>query len=133
MKTQKGSMIVITVIIIVAITAGVFGWMFAKNSQAPAQQILTTQVTTQPVVPVTQNQQVIQATKSDTAISKSTTQDNNSIIPTPAVAVNTKNSIGINTRAGYNSAISLIKNKGNFELRDMIFTKYFSEADKNKT
>lgn len=58
-------------------------------------------------------------------------------VPAPAlpaiIVTNTKNSIGMNTRLGYDSAVNLLKNKGDFELRDMIFTKYFSEADKGKS
>jgi len=50
----------------------------------------------------------------------------------PLIVANTKNSIGISTRDGYNLAINLLKNKGHFELRDMIFTKYYSEPDKDK-
>ena len=44
MKNKQGNVAVVAVIIIiVAITAGVVGWMFAKKSQAPAPQIATTQ------------------------------------------------------------------------------------------
>jgi hypothetical protein len=39
MKTQKGNVVVIAaIIVIVAVTAGIIGWMFAKNSQAPTSQ-----------------------------------------------------------------------------------------------
>ena len=42
MKNKKGNIVVITVIIIiVAITAGVIGWLFAKKSQMPIQQNIT--------------------------------------------------------------------------------------------
>lgn len=51
MKTQKGNVAVITlIIIVVAITAGVIGWLFVKNSQTPVQQ---TEVA-RPTAPVTQ-------------------------------------------------------------------------------
>lgn len=56
MKNKKGNVAVITVIVvIVAITAGVVGWMFAKKSQAPAPQINAIQPTAQ-TTPVAQNQ-----------------------------------------------------------------------------
>ncbi len=44
MQNKKGNVAVITVIIvIVAITAGVIGWMFAKISQAPVQKMVENQ------------------------------------------------------------------------------------------
>ncbi|MDD5464630.1 MAG: hypothetical protein PHP62_05775 [Candidatus Moranbacteria bacterium] len=46
MKNKKGNAAVIAIIIvIVAITAGIVGWMFAKKSQAPDQQKVATQPT----------------------------------------------------------------------------------------
>jgi len=51
-QPQKGNTTVIAVIVVVvAITAGIIGWILAKNSQAPAQQ-----ATTQPSTPVAQTQ-----------------------------------------------------------------------------
>ena len=45
MKNKKGNVVMVALIIaIVAITAGVIGWMFAKKSQAPSSQITTSQV-----------------------------------------------------------------------------------------
>lgn len=45
-QNQKGNMAVVAAIIaIIAITAGVIGWKFAKKSPAPAQQAVVTQST----------------------------------------------------------------------------------------
>lgn len=53
MKNKQGYVAVIAlIIVIVAITAGVVGWMFAKKSQAPVQQAAATQ----PTAPVAQTQ-----------------------------------------------------------------------------
>ena len=57
MKNKKGNVAVITIIVvIVAITAGVVGWLLAKNSQAPAPQSIAVQqpATTTPVTQQTQ-------------------------------------------------------------------------------
>ena len=44
MKNKKGNVTVIAlIIVIVAITAGFVGWMFAKKSQAPVQQTVVSQ------------------------------------------------------------------------------------------
>ena len=57
MKNKKGNIAVIAIIIvIVAITAGVSSWMFAKKSQIPTPQV----VATQPTVPVAQTQPAVQ-------------------------------------------------------------------------
>jgi hypothetical protein len=63
MKNKKGNVAVIAlIIVIVAITAGAIGWIFAKKTQAPVQQaaviqpvsVEKTQPATQPAVPIAQ-------------------------------------------------------------------------------
>ena len=51
MKNRKGNVAVIAVVIVtIAITAGVVGWMFAKKTQAPVpQQLAVTQSSAQQV------------------------------------------------------------------------------------
>ena len=58
MKNKKGNVVMVALIIaIVAMTAGVLGWMFAKKSQAPFQkEVATTQQVTP--TPVTQTQSI---------------------------------------------------------------------------
>jgi len=61
MKNKKGNIVIITIIIIVvAITAGVVGWKFAKKSQAPETQVATTQ----PVATVPQMESMVTETQS---------------------------------------------------------------------
>lgn len=57
MKTQKGNIAAVAlIIVIVAITAGTMGWMFARETQAPVAQtqpaVKTTTPATQPTAPV---------------------------------------------------------------------------------
>jgi len=55
-QIQKGNTTLIAIIIVViAITAGVIGWILAKNSQVPVQQATTI---TQPPIPIAQTQPV---------------------------------------------------------------------------
>ena len=57
MKNKKGNVAVIAIIIVVvAITVGVIGWLFAKNLQAPTPQPMVTQTT----APVAQTQPAVQ-------------------------------------------------------------------------
>ncbi|HEX8974355.1 MAG TPA: hypothetical protein VF817_02605 [Patescibacteria group bacterium] len=75
MKNKRGNVAVIAIIIaIVAIAAGVVGWMFAKKSQTPVTQTTATQqVTTQPNVSTTQPaEQTTPAVQSDNATSIAT-------------------------------------------------------------
>jgi len=71
MRNKKGNVAVIAIIVvIVAITAGVVGWLFARNTQAPAPQAVTTQpIKAKPTTP---------ATQPETA-TNNTTQGNNAI------------------------------------------------------
>lgn len=59
MQNKKGNVTVIAIIIIVSITAGIIGWMFAKKTQAPIQQ----SAVMQPTTPVAQNQSVVSTTQ----------------------------------------------------------------------
>lgn len=76
MENQKNNVAVIAVIIvIVALTAGVFGWMFAKKAEAPVQQAIITQsapvAKTQPAVqPTSQTVSVVPASWKTYADSK---------------------------------------------------------------
>ncbi|MDD5396436.1 MAG: hypothetical protein PHW24_00055 [Candidatus Moranbacteria bacterium] len=68
MKNKKGNIVAIAaIILIVAITAGVIGWMFAQKMQTPASQT----VATQPTAPVIQIQ-----SETPTAAQITPTQEN---------------------------------------------------------
>jgi hypothetical protein len=60
MKNKRGNVAVITIIIvIVAITAGAIGWMFATKSQAPVQQAAVIQpISVEKTQPITQSESV---------------------------------------------------------------------------
>lgn len=73
MKNKQGNAAVIVfIVVIVAITAGAIGWMFAKKTEAPAAQVTTAQ----PTVPATQTQpKVVQPTAAQQASSTAQTDE----------------------------------------------------------
>lgn len=81
MKTQKGNVaVIVLIIVVVAITAGIIGWMLAKKSQVsvPQPEVLTTLRSTKAIQPVEKDQQsVTQPTPVGEAVGWQTYTDTN--------------------------------------------------------
>ena len=88
MKNKKGNVMVIAIIIvIVAITAGVLGWLFAAKSQAPSAQTIS-----QSTTPQTPTQPAVQVAEPATQSAPSATQSAPSATQSAPSAVENKES-----------------------------------------